>query len=435
MEDEVEEQHADESAALRRRITELERILEISRELSSVLTLEPLLKKILAIAVELIGSEGASVLLQDDQTGKLRFLSAIGEVAEKVVEVNIPVEGSIAGTIFLSCKPLIVPDAQSYPRMYREVDQQTGIVTRSLLGVPLQLANRCVGVVEVLNKLDNRGFSQEDVKTLTALASQAAIAIENARLYETVVDHAERLEERVQERTAELQRRNEELAAYDHTVAHDLKNPVALVIGYSDFLVECYATMPDEELGEHLRTIVRNGHKMRSIIDELLLLAELRDADFEAKPLDMASIVAETQRRLASMIEEYQAEIISPATWPMALGYSPWIEEVWVNYLSNAIKYGGKPPRLELGAQVQAGGLVRFWVRDNGLGIPPEDQSRLFSRFVRLDPDRAKGHGLGLSIVRRIVERLGGHVEVESKEGQGSTFAFSLQGVGFQAPA
>jgi signal transduction histidine kinase len=108
------------------------------------------------------------------------------------------------------------------------------------------------------------------------------------------------------------------------------------------------------------------------------------------------------------------------------LGYAPWIEEVWVNYLSNAIKYGGRPPRVELGAETQPGGLVRFWVRDNGPGIAPEAQVRLFVPFTRLDQVRAKGHGLGLSIVRRIVEKLGGQVGVISTPGQGSVFSFTL---------
>jgi len=420
--------------AMRQRIAELERILEISRELTSVLALGPLLRKILATATELTDSEGASILLHDAHTDELHFLAAFGDVSEKVVEFNIPVAGSIAGMILTSRQPLIIPDAQAEPRLYREGDQRTGFVTRSLLLVPLQLANRCIGVVEVLNKQGGRAFSQEDVKTLTALAAQAAIAIENARLHEAVVDHAERLEERVRERTAELQARNEELTAYDHTVAHDLKNPLALVIGYAELLSEDYTTIPGEELQKYLHTIAQHGHKMRSIIDELLLLAGLRDMAVEVRPLDMASIVAETRQRLASMIEEYRAEIILPDVWPVASGYGPWVEEVWVNYLSNAIKYGGQPPRLELGACAQTNGQVRFWVRDNGPGIPPEEQPRLFSRFVRLDPDRAKGHGLGLSIVRRIVEKLGGQVEVESKAGQGSTFAFSLPAAGCQSP-
>jgi two-component system sensor histidine kinase/response regulator len=101
---------------------------------------------------------------------------------------------------------------------------------------------------------------------------------------------------------------------------------------------------------------------------------------------------------------------------------------VWANYISNAIKYGGRPPHIELGATAQDDGMVRFWVRDNGAGLTPEEQTRLFIPFTRLDQVQVKGHGLGLSIVRRIVGKLGGQVGVESQVGQGSVFSFTLPG-------
>jgi signal transduction histidine kinase len=131
------------------------------------------------------------------------------------------------------------------------------------------------------------------------------------------------------------------------------------------------------------------------------------------------------------MVERSQAEIVLPDTWPVALGYGPWVEQVWVNLLSNAIKYGGQPPRVELGTDVNEDvrlpkGRTRFWVRDNGPGLAEEEISRLFVPFTRLDQARAEGHGLGLSIVRRIVEKLGGGVGVESEPGEGSLFYFAL---------
>lgn len=431
-ESKTRKQLEDELTVMRQRIAELESILETSRELTSALTLEPLLSKIITTAVELTKSEAASILLFDIQTGTLRFRATIPSSGPSLLDISVSTEAGIAGTIFTSQQPLIVNDAQADPRHYKGIDQLVGSVTRSLLGVPLKAGDRCVGVMEMMNKQGDRGFSQRDVDILTALAAPAAIAIENARWHEAVVDHAEWLEDRVRERTAELQAHNEELGVYDHTVAHDLKNPLTLVIGYATVLEEGYATMSDEELKKYLHTIVQHGHKMRSIIDELLLLSGVRDMEVEVGPLDMASIVIEAQRRLTVMIEKHRAEITLPDAWPVSLGYGPWVEEVWVNYLSNAIKYGGRPPRAELGAAEQADGFVRFWVHDNGPGIPLAEQPRLFSRFSQLGQDRTKGHGLGLSIVRRIVEKLGGHVGVESEIDQGSTFFFSLPGVDYQ---
>jgi two-component system sensor histidine kinase/response regulator len=234
---------------------------------------------------------------------------------------------------------------------------------------------------------------------------------------------------------ATLRSRNEELDAFAHTVAHDLKNPLGLVILWTETLQLDYADLSDEQRMDYLEAISQSGRKMNSIIDELLLLASVRSVDAKIGPLDMDSIVAEAQRRLVPLIEERQAEIVLPAEseWPVALGYAPWIEEVWVNYLSNAIKYGGGPPRVELGAEIQPDGMARFWVRDNGAGLAPEDQARLFTPFTRLNQVRVKGYGLGLSIVRRIVEKLDGQVGITSQAGHGSIFSFTLPAESSQA--
>ena len=227
----------------------------------------------------------------------------------------------------------------------------------------------------------------------------------------------------------ERKRTLNELDAYAHTVAHDLKAPMAAIIGYIN-LIEDMKGDDDtsiEELWPFLDTISRYSDKMLSIVDELLLLASVRKLDeIELTPLKMDVIVHEVQNRLSHAIMEAKAEVISTTTWPVALGYAPWVEEIWVNYLSNAIKYGGEPPCIELGANADSNGMIRFWVRDNGAGLTSEQQEQLFTQFTRLDLSRTDGHGLGLSIVHRIVERLGGQVGVESTVGQGSTFFFTL---------
>lgn len=224
---------------------------------------------------------------------------------------------------------------------------------------------------------------------------------------------------------AELEERNQELDTFAQTVAHELKNPLGLVMGFAEIIAR-EAELPDD-LRRLLEVIVKSGRKMRSIINELLLLAGMRKVEVEQMPLNMAAIVGEAQSQLSHVIAEHQAEISLPEEWPVVLGHAPWIEEVWVNYLSNGIKYGGKPPRLRLGASV-ADGMVRFWVRDNGPGLVPADQARLFTEFTQLRQVQITGHGLGLSIVRRIIEKLGGEVGVESTgiPGEGCTFFFTL---------
>ncbi len=229
----------------------------------------------------------------------------------------------------------------------------------------------------------------------------------------------------------ELEAQNQELDAFAHTVAHDLKNPLNSVMGFADLLAEVVSEkldLLDEETLEYLNNLKLASRKMMDIIESLLLLAGVSKQQVELQPLNMTEIVTQVQQRLAYMIKSTQAEIILPDQWPVARGYAAWVEEIWANYLNNAMKYGGKPPRLELGAKKMAH-QIRFWIHDNGNGLTKEEQAVLFTPFTRLTKSRGKGHGLGLSIVQRIAEKLDGQVGVESAAGQGSTFFFTLPAV------
>jgi signal transduction histidine kinase len=225
-----------------------------------------------------------------------------------------------------------------------------------------------------------------------------------------------------------------DLNSFAQTVAHDLKTPLTTILGFATMLADHQANIPPEQQNEALQSIARTSLKMNNIIQELLLLAAVRQSDVKSAPIQMGNVVSAAKQRLWGMISEAQAEVVIPdqAAWPKVIGYASWVEEVWINYISNAIKYGGKPPRIELGVDPDyekspAGrSMARFWVRDNGSGIPADKQAEIFNEFTRLDEVRAEGHGLGLSIVVRVIEKLGGKVGVESKLGQGSLFYFTL---------
>lgn len=225
-----------------------------------------------------------------------------------------------------------------------------------------------------------------------------------------------------------LQEQNNDLEAYAHTVAHDLKAPLAVIVGHTELIADELAARGLDDLTAQFALVQSNVQKQVNIINELLLLASLRKEEVQPTRLDMAGVVSQALRQLAHMVAEYDAEITMPPVWPEAMGYAPWVEEVWVNYLSNGLKYGGQPPRLTIGGVLQPDGMVRFWVQDNGRGLTPSDQNTLFTEFTRLNQTRAQGYGLGLSIVRRIIHKLGGEVGAESEMGQGSTFYFTLPG-------
>jgi len=221
-----------------------------------------------------------------------------------------------------------------------------------------------------------------------------------------------------------LAEQNEELEAFGHTVAHDLKNSVSGIILSTKAISD---TASDEcTKKSFLIDITRTANEMNDIIENLMILSGLYKTKLDLEELDMKEIIAGVFQRLRAMIDEYKAEIITPQDWPVAIGYSPWIKEVWTNYLSNAIQYGGNPPCIEIGVTSKSDGMLHFWIRDNGDGIPVDEQYKLFKPFSKIQSHKDVGHGLGLSIVYRIIVKLGGQVGVKSQTSQGSTFFFTL---------
>lgn len=224
----------------------------------------------------------------------------------------------------------------------------------------------------------------------------------------------------------ELERRNRELDTFAATVANNLHSLAAKITKHADLLKENLRLSDD--LYQNIETIARSSRKMSQVIDELLLLAKIRQIEVELKPVNMARIIAEAQQRLSQLIEIHRAEIKLPGHWPEVVGHAPWLEEVWVNLLSNGIQGGGEPPRLHIGATIQPNRYVRFWLRDNGPGLTPLEQAQLWQPFNQPDDSQANERSLGLSIVRHIIEKLGGQVRVESEgiAGRGTTFSFTL---------
>jgi len=301
------------------------------------------------------------------------------------------------------------------------------------LTIRLEHNNSIYGVLSV--SLPNEFVTDKDEQALfKELANDIAFALHNLE----IENQRKKAEEKLKKQTIELKERNEELDAFAHSVAHDLKNPLGAVLGFSELLNDEFSDLSEDEIQQFIQHIYKGSTKMKNIIDGLLLLSSLRKTEVKTKVLDMSLIIEEAIDRNSQLIEKNNAEIVFTEKWPKVYGFAPWIEEVWVNYINNAIKYGGEPPKIELGFDIENSNksvkkMMRFWVRDNGKGISPENQKRLFKQFERLDQVKIEGHGLGLSIVRRIIEKLGGDVGVESHfdstwvgEEKGSLFYFTL---------
>jgi len=346
------------------------------------------------------------------------FKSQVGLPEPWASQRETPISHSFCKHVVASGDPLIIEDARDHPLVWNNpAIQDLNVV--SYLGIPLtspdgwQLGSFCI-IADA-----PRHWTQQDIATMKALAESVTTEI------------TLRMEVRAKEAALEeLQARNAELDAFSHTVSHNLKNPISAIVGWASVSTQYADRMSLDELLEAIKKMGDLANHTNDIINALLLLAKVnRSEDVPCQELNMFNIVDDALSRLANVLTDNDVTVqLPPAeSFPRCVGYRPWIEEVWMNYISNAIKYGGQPPVIAFGAEQESAESVRYWIRDNGKGLSPEEQRMLFVPFNRL-PKTAKieGHGLGLSIVQRIIEKLGGEVGVSSEAGAGSTFSFTL---------
>lgn len=399
------------------RVRRLERILEISRELTSTVALEPLLEKIGAMAAELTDSAGSSILLRDIRTGELRFCTAAGVPSGQLKEITVPIEGSIAGTVLTLGEPLIVPDAQADPRHYGEVRQQSGLEVRSLLAVPLQIKDRCIGVVEAVNKLGGREFTPEDVETLMALAAQAAVAIENARLVGAL--------RKAYDRLGQLDRLKSDFIAI---ASHELRTPLSLILLYAAVLRGQLGDAP----GTQVEAVQRAATRLKNIIDTMLNLRYL-----ETGQMDLAPASFDLRAEVEGACEDYEAlaetggvDLFAdvPDAEVLVFADREKVRVMLDNLISNAVRFTSPGGRVRVVLRGQ-GDEAEVAVIDTGVGIAPEELERIFDRFYQVEDPMTRRHGgmgLGLPIVKELVHLHGGRVWAESVPGQGSRFVVAL---------
>lgn len=292
-------------------------------------------------------------------------------------------------------------------------------------------------VAEAINQMRIR--IRDDLDNRTRLMDELRLHREKLELLVAERTHAleeqtHALEEKtiaLEQQSAALLEQNYELDAYAHTVAHDLKQPLTSMAASASLLsaLGIGINLSEIKKRELLLGLQKSAKKMQAIIDSLLLLASLRKTEtIHLVPLNIRQIAEEACNRLESLIEQNHARIELTDNWPTALGQGQWVEEVWVNYLSNALKYGGPEPRIQLGATAQDNGMVKCWVKDFGPGLNEQEQQQLFDLFVQFEQKSADSHGLGLSIVKRITRALNGNVGYEKSADGGSVFWFSLPG-------
>jgi len=569
------------------RAHQLATLNEITRQLTSTLEQEPLLKNILENAVNILNCEAGTLFLMDEQSDDLIFRVTVGPVAGNLLGQRLPAGTGVVGRAVLSRAPVIENDAQrNMSTRFDDTDKQTGFTSRSLLAVPMQIKDRVLGVIEVINRRDGLPFAADDQNILTAFAGQAAVAIENARLLElTDQELSERVEElqvmgrivrelnasldvdramritlewamrqsdadagligmleddkirlmaqqgyediftdpsngylpidmptiknaiaggqsnqislisegqqgilpsahtqiiipirreaqvigllllestsdsqedlgflnRLSDNAAiaianaqlydEVQRANLGKSEFVSFVAHELKNPMTSIKGYSELLAAGSVGGINEMQANFLSTIRANVERMSALVSDLNDNAKIEAGRLrlDFKPVDVSDVVGEAVRSTKRQVDDKKQfiELNLNSQLPHVWADHIRVGQVLTNLVSNAHKYTPEGGKILVGAESTenqwdtegAKQVVHLWVKDNGIGINMEDQAKIFQKYFRSDDSKAReapGTGLGLNITKSLVEMQGGRIWFESEFRHGTTFHFTI---------
>ncbi len=389
-----------------------EALRDIAVVLNSTLELDEVLERIVSNVGRVVEHDAAAVMLIEDGVAGVR--QARGSLAQGLAGQSFSLQEAAslrymveAGHAAVMCQGGDMTEG-GWPAAVQ--------AAASCVGAPIRLKDQALGFLVLLGR--NPGaYTTSHADRLQLFADHAATALHNALLYEEI-----------QRMVSTLHERNADLKDFSHTVAHDLKAPLQVLIGYANLLsTDAQTELPDDVM-EGLKYIEAYAYKMQSMIDNLLLFSELGSAEVTPEPVDMQVVISLVLARFYDRIQARGVKVDVAPELPPAMGYSPWVEEVFANLIDNSIKYIGEDnpnPRIRVSGRL-IDGQAHYEVADNGIGIRPEDQQNLFKTFTRFHHTRASGTGLGLSIARRIVQKLQGSIGVRSELGKGTVFWVKL---------
>lgn len=506
---------------------DLLRIFEATKAIASTLRLSELLATVVKLASEVVRAESGSLLLMDQATGELYFDIALGDKGDALQQIRLKKGEGIAGWVAENRKAAVVNDVASDPRWTQKADKKTKFTTRAILAVPMLVKDKLIGVMEAINHADGSPFTENDVQMLETFASQAAIAIENARLFESIRQEREKMstilgemaegalllestgkiilgnpaahmllgQEKLENMNwpsltdtfdmkpswsevpglggacgVELQRKTEPklilsgvinqvcndkgavtgyLIVFSNVteerreaqlkknflslVSHKLKTPLVAIRGFTPMLLE-----KPEELTSFqktaLETIDRNSHQLSNLVEKIVWFAALEGESMELtpKPYTVASLFDMALSDLAAYLRTTEANIVRDDSLnelpPIAMD-KIWMKEVFRNLIENGVKFNSHTPRNIVLSAKKKDKSVEIYVTDNGPGIPSEELDKIFHKFYQIEGSftgQVQGMGLGLALVKRVVEEHGGEVTVSSELGKGSTFTVIL---------
>jgi len=412
----VEEEQADLISVMTKRTIQLQTAADVSRAVSSILDLNKLLPTVADLICNHFDYYYVGVFLVEEATEWAVLRAATGKMGEQMLETGhrLKVEdSSMIGWCIKHGQARIAldvgEDAVRFKNPYLPL-------TRSEMALPLITRGEVIGAMTIQSQLP-AAFSRVDITALQTMADQVANAIKNARLFTDRVNL-----------NKELGAQNAELERFTYTVSHDLKSPLVTIRGFLGYLRQEAESGDMTRFDKDMNRIANAVDKMQALLKDLLELSRIGRIINTPENIPFGQIITEAVELLNGPLEKNNVKVVVQKNFPDILGDHARLVEVMQNLISNAAKFMGPQlrPTIEIGTNgVDADGKTIFFVRDNGIGIDPQYHDRIFGLFNRLDPS-VEGTGIGLALVKRIIEIHNGRIWLDSKLGEGTTFYFTL---------
>lgn len=393
---------------------QLQYLVDVVQRLSLVRTIEDVMKIVRTAARNLCGADGASFVLRDQDSCYYADEDAISPLWKGS---RFPLSTCISGWAMLNKKNVVIPDIYSDERIPVAAYEPTFV--KSLVMVPIRTVDP-IGAIGVYWSSWHKA-PQREVEILQSLADITAVAMENERIYRE-------LEDRVKERTYELEIANKQIEAFSYSVSHDLRSPLAGIIGLADVLKDQYGHLMNNDGKEMVDLIMQTASDMGLLIEDLLLFFMAGNNTLQVEEVAMKDMAFNAFQILKKEESGNRAIRLEIEDLPGILGDASLLKHVWVNLLGNAIKYSRKKNEtiISVGFE-ETDTAVTFFVKDNGDGFDMKHYQKLFTPFQRLHSDKEfNGTGIGLSIVEKIITRCGGKLWADATPGEGAVFYFSL---------
>ena len=374
-------------------------------------------KSIISEACGLTDSEAASILEYDETSNGLGFLAAPWHYQDALHGASVPLKGSAAGWVYREAKPLHVPNSKADPEHFSALDFALAFETRSILAVPLMVKGQPLGVLEVVNKIGDVHYTEDDLTILETLAAPAALAIHNADL-----------QRRIEAGYSEMAELDQLKSDFIAITSHELRTPLGLILGHATFLRE----LLDEKYHEQIDIIIKNASRLKEIIESLSSVDNFQSgaARIRQRAVSMVRIIEDVVSSFSDMAAQQHITLkADPGRDDLLVEVDGGkIAIALSNLVKNAIMFTDENGHVFVTSELIPG-YVKVSVIDDGIGIPAKDLPHLFDRFFQVESHLTRRHGgmgLGLSVAKAMIEMHGGRIWAESMEGKGSNFTFLL---------